>query len=147
MGLPSRPAQACTGQAQTELDGAEVHVYPLPKALARQVPIIGTSFNMENGTNVSIMCPKLWTHYGHILDTSFHTGEKPKCVQSLDLLWTHFLFWTCFGHIMDTFWTHLGFRHILDTLWTHFGHLSRISVQNMSISQLFRSTCSVRVVS
>ena len=51
--------------------------------------------------------------FGHILDTFF----------GLDT------FWTPFGHILDTF-----------GVWTHFGHLSRKSVQNVSIGTLFRST-------
>ena len=49
------------------------------------------------------MCPKLWTHYGHILDTSFHTGGKTQMCQK-------------FGLIMDTFF-------VLDMFWTHYGHL------------------------
>ena len=56
---------------------------------------------------------KVWTYYGHILDTLF----------VLDMFWTHY------GHLLDTF-----------GVWTHFGHLSRISVQNVSIGQLLRST-------
>ena len=89
--------------------------------------------------NVSIICPKIWTHFGRILDPSFFMEKLNKCVQSLDTLWTYFGYILSFGHLMDIFWTHFGFGHILDILCTRFGHFSRISVQNVSEHTLFTS--------
>ena len=90
----------------------------------------------------------VWTHCGHILDTSPMFGRIlcPKlqmskmwptwtqCVHKVSKDWTHYghfiavwmLFgrkqqgWTCFGHHLDTFYVLVTF---LDTLWTLLGTL------------------------
>ena len=44
---PSGLAQDCTGQAQTEIDGATLHVYPPPQG-SRQFSFLSTENNMSN---------------------------------------------------------------------------------------------------
>ena len=78
------------------------------------------------------MCPKCWTHFGHIIFNAKIEQMCPKFGHIMDIFLGTFGVWTCFGQIMDIFLTHLG----LDTLWTDYGHFSKISVQNVSIHTL-----------
>ena len=65
------------------------------------------------------MCPKCWTHFGHIIFNAKIEQMCPKFGHIMDIFLDTFGVWTCFGQIMDTFWTHLS----LDTLWTDYGHI------------------------
>ena len=69
------------------------------------------------------MCPNFWTHFGHIVDTSFLMVKIeqmcPKFGHIMDMFWTHFLF----GHVLDALWTHYGHIFGLDIFWTHYGHI------------------------
>ena len=84
--------------------------------------------------DLSKMCPNIWTHFGHLLDTfwtfcwriSFF-WKVSKIVQNMTLVWTYFgrnqQTWTPFGHHLDTFWTLFGHIASMDMFWTYFGHI------------------------
>ena len=83
---------------------------------------------------MSKMCPNLWTHFRHLLDTFWTFFRKISVDQEVskkcpkyDLVWTQFghnrLTWTYIGHISDTIWTWFGHIAVMDTFWTYFGHI------------------------
>ena len=61
---------------------------------------------------MSEMCPTIWTHHGHILDTvwtfQITLGTCHEDVQKLSKSFGHFIpLWTLFGQVLDKFWTSL----------------------------------------